>query len=121
MWTYQQSTGKITYADGTFLATGYAGNGSALNNPDMQDVQMHGPLPQGRYAIGKPYDNPHTGKFTMNLEPSPENKMFGRSLFRIHGDTAAMNHTASDGCIILGPAYRHAIADSKDDQLQVIA
>ena len=35
--------------------------------------------------------------------------MQGRSGFFIHGDNANMNHTASNGCIILGPAERQAI------------
>jgi hypothetical protein len=47
--------------------------------------------------------------------------MFGRSGFFIHGDNQAMNHTASEGCIILPHAARIAIASSGDRGLRVIA
>lgn len=48
----------------------------------------------------------------MNLDPDDGNEMFGRSLFRMHGDNAAMNHTASDGCIIMGLAVRLEVAEA---------
>jgi hypothetical protein len=48
--------------------------------------------------------------------------MFGRSGFRIHGDNASANHTASDGCIIAGHAAdRTAIWNSGDHVLEVVA
>lgn len=120
MYTYSQSTGELAQ-DGQHLATGYSGRDSGLNNPGAQQQVGVGPLPQGLYTIGPAYDNPHTGPITLNLEPDPANQMFGRSLFRIHGDTAAMNHTASDGCIILPKVVRLAINAglAQDNQLTV--
>jgi hypothetical protein len=47
--------------------------------------------------------------------------MFGRDGFLIHGDNSAMNHTASEGCIILTRDIRQRISDSGDTQLTVIA
>lgn len=122
MWIYEQSTGKFRNEDGAVLATCYAGNGEGLNNPAMQNQPMRGPLPQGFYTMTKILDSPHTGKRTIILEPDPTNQMFGRDLFRIHGDNAAANHTASDGCIIMGgAAARQHIWDGGDHRLQVIA
>ncbi len=57
----------------------------------------------------------------MALDPDPGNQMFGRDGFLIHGDNMAMNHTASEGCIILGRPIREQIADSADRVIVVTA
>ena len=120
MYTYHQSTGVIAH-NGNLLLTGYAGHGAGVNNPAMQDQHDVGPLPQGRYMMTALIDSPHTGLGTIILEPDPANQMFGRSGFRIHGDNAAANHTASDGCIIAGHAAdRIAIWNSGDHDLEVL-
>ncbi len=112
MFSYSQSTGVLTDEAGDVVGAGYAGNGDGLNNPDMQCTQGVGPLPQGVYTIGEPHNSPSTGRVTMNLEPDPSNDMCGRSLFRIHGDNPAMNHTASDGCIIMPLNIRYIVAQA---------
>ena len=118
MWTYKQSSGLLM---GPITATGYSGHGDGLNNPGYQTVHGIGPLPKGAYTIGEPLDPPdHLGPLAMPLTPSTTNVMFGRSAFFIHGDNAAMNHTASDGCIILPHDVRQAIANSADKDLLVI-
>lgn len=117
MWQYSQSTGGLS-RDGKSIGIGYAGTGKGRNNPAMQDVKKTGPLPRGMYTIGKAYSHPHLGPCTMNLEPDASNEMFGRSLFRIHGDNTA--HDASEGCIVMGPSVRNAISVSPDKQLEVI-
>jgi RHS repeat-associated protein len=134
-WIYSQSTGRLTHVDDkgnidyTANATadsGYSGYGSGLNNPAMQSVQAKkhgdsaGPIPQGLYIIGKPYDSPTTGPMTMTLTPQAGTNTFNRDLFRMHGDNAAHNHTASTGCIVEGPNVRQRVADSKDSCLKVI-
>ena len=130
-WVYSQSTGQLTHvdADGNVDYTangGYSGYGSGLNNPAMQSVQAQqhgdpaGPIPQGPYSIGSPYNNPRTGPMTMNLTPINGNGALGRTLLRIHGDNDAHNHTASTGCIIEGPNVRKRIANSNDNCLQVV-
>lgn len=116
MWTYSQKTGELL-RDGAFEGTGYSGTGDGRNNADMQEVKNTGPLPQGDYDIGPEYDDPHLGPCVMALTPSAGTDTFGRSLFRIHGDNA--RHDASHGCVILGPAIRHVIADSGDTKLRV--
>lgn len=119
MWIYSQSKATMSH-DGFTTMIGYAGNGQGLNNPNAQNIVGHGPLPQGFYIIGSPHDSPHTGLFTLDLTPDESNIMFGRSLFRIHGDNPEMNDSASDGCIILGRTMREAIASSGDNRLQVV-
>lgn len=116
MWTYSQSTGELLN-DGKFEGTGYSGTGDGRNNPDMQNVQNVGPIPQGGYVIGESYDDPHLGPCVMHLDAKDGTETFGRSLFRIHGDDA--RHDASHGCVILGPAIRHLIAASPDKDFVV--
>ena len=121
MFTYHQSTGQLTGSNGTPRLAGYAGFGSGLNNPDKQDQHDIGPLPRGRYKMTALINSPHTGLATIVLDPDPANQMFGRSGFRIHGDNAAANHTASNGCIIAGhTADRTAIWNAGDHDLQVL-
>lgn len=119
MWTYNQKTGELL-RDGNYVDTGYAGIGDGWNNPDMDHVEMVGPLPRGRYTIGSLIKNGrHMGSNVMFLTPSPENEMHGRSAFYIHGDNPDGNHTASNGCIILGRNTRFLIAQSGDNELEV--
>lgn len=120
MWQFQQSTGQLTH-NGILVGVGYSGHGKGIDNPEDQSVSMVGPVPEGNYTFGPP----HTpidilGPMALPLIPDPSNHMFGRSAFFMHGDNAKMNHTASNGCIIMGPAIRHLISNSSDKQLTVI-
>jgi hypothetical protein len=117
-WQYRQSDGELT-CDGEFEGTGYSGTGIGRNEPDTQNIPNTGPIPQGQYKIGTAYDDiGKLGPCVMALDPQPGTETFGRSLFRIHGDN--VNHDASHGCIILGPAIRHKIASSADRDLVVV-
>jgi len=121
-WQFQQSTGQMTDPDGNLIETGYSGNGEGLCNPDMQFVHGVGPIPQGTYTIGPPKDPIDIlGPIAMPLTPDPSNDMEGRNSFFIHGDNAACNHTASDGCIIMSHDTRVTIDESDDKTLIVIA
>ena len=121
MWTYEQRSGKLTH-DGEFEGTGYSGHPpDGLNNPDMEAAQGVGPIPRGLWTIGPAYDDPHLGPCVMHLDPVPPFNAHGRTLFRIHGNTADGGNHASNGCIILGPSIRHLIRDSGDTSLTVIA
>jgi lipoprotein-anchoring transpeptidase ErfK/SrfK len=120
MFTYSQSTGIVTDNSGAAVATGYSGNGPAMNDPGSQHIAGHGPLPQGSYTIGSATTLPHLGPLAMSLNPHPANRMFGRSGFFIHGDNASLNHSASDGCIILDLKARQTIAAAEDRHLTVI-
>lgn len=118
--TYSQSTGLFTGAGLT--VTGYSGHGEGLDNASMQDVHDIGPLPQGVYTIQPPHADTKVGPVAMRLVPAASNDMHGRGDFLIHGDNAAQNHTASEGCIILPRDVRVKIGEavlSGDDQLMV--
>ena len=116
MWTYAIGTGALA-RDGEVRGRGYAGRGQGRNNIAMIRVAMMGPIPPGRYRIGKAYDHPLLGPVTMNLAPLAGTQMFGRSLFRIHGDNRSGD--ASQGCIVLTRRLREAIVQSGDDLLDV--
>jgi len=108
---YQQSTGEFS-KNGELVAYGYSGNGDGLNNPAMQIVKDVGPIPQGTYRIEQPHADPVVGPVAMRLTPYPTTEMYGRGDFLIHGDNAAMNQTASEGCIILPHDARVQIGEA---------
>ncbi|MEW5745526.1 MAG: tlde1 domain-containing protein [Nitrospirota bacterium] len=126
-WEYSQSTGDIYYVDDTtelpyIQGRGYAGHGEGLNNPDMQDIPNIGPPPEGDYTIGPEQTNV-TGSGTvlrgsMRLTPSPENEMYGRGGFLIHGGNM-QTMDSSRGCIILRRDMRDIIGGSGDNALRV--
>jgi hypothetical protein len=120
-WNYAQKTGALTH-HGVHIANGYSGNTTGLNNHAKQEKIGIGPLPRGEYTIGRahrPID--HLGPIALPLYPKPTNDMHGRSGFFIHGDNPSMNHTASNGCIILAREFRNAIVASGDTALTVVA
>lgn len=119
MWTYEQRTGRILQ-DGEYVATGYAGKGDGINNPDMQDVHNVGPIPRGGYRVCAPVNTNTHGPYVLRLEPDPANEMFGRSGFLIHGDSVKHPGTASEGCIIQARATRELVWESGDHQLEVV-
>lgn len=117
-WSYSQSSGALSHDD-VFVGTGYSGKGEGLDNPDLQNVPDVRPIPEGTYTIGPAFTHPGKGPVVMALEPDPSNQMFGRSGFLIHGDNFKMNHTASDGCIILSRPIREQI-DGSDDRVLIV-
>jgi hypothetical protein len=118
MWLYVQETGYL-YKDLIFKGTGYSGHGIGYNNPNAEDLKGLGPIPTGNWDIGVFSDHACLGPVVAGL--SPHDSCFGRSSFFIHGDNQKMNHTASDGCIILNHDLRCLIRDSGDTQLKVVA
>ena len=120
-WTYEQSTGKLYDPEGELVAKGYSGMGVGKNNPALQNVVDVGPLPTGIYTICPPEDSPKHGPYAMALVPDPGNNMHNRSGFMLHGDSKQHPGAASEGCVILDAATRHAIWASTDHMLDVIA
>jgi len=109
---YSQSTGSFVCANDItgqqyLSCTGYAGQGSGLNNPAAQNQQNVGPLPQGDYTVGG--STRRRGPVTRPLTPDPGNTMYGRSAFLIHGDNRAQNYTAAEGCIMVDLKCRAGI------------
>ncbi|MBS1002925.1 tlde1 domain-containing protein [Acetobacter thailandicus] len=117
-WTYDQSSGALSH-DGKFIAFGYSGIDAGYNNPAMASSHNTGPIPKGKYTIGKPFHHPKTGGNTMRLTPSADTETYGRAGFMIHGDSKAHPGKASHGCIILLLIYRTQIMNSDDKQLEV--
>lgn len=103
--TYEQSTGLLRSGDGRVLAQCYSGYQNGKNNPAMQNVIGVGPVPQGGYtltgpeAAGPGETSPH-GPYVIRLVPDPENEMYDRAGFLIHGDSIQHPGTASHGCVI---------------------
>ena len=121
MWTYRQSTGRLTDPNGNVKATGYSGHGAGLNNPAMEADHAEGPIPCGTWEIGPPKTPiDHLGPIALPLTIKTGDA-YGRSAFFIHGDFAGdTKELASLGCIILPATVREAINISPDKTLQVI-
>jgi hypothetical protein len=122
MWTYQQSTGELRQ-NGLLQVMGYSGHPPlGVNNPSLQDVPNVGPIPEGLWYIGPPFDDLKCGPYCLLLTPDPKTDTFGRSEFLCHGDEIehAGAELASDGCIILPRGIRQSIWLSGDHRLEVI-
>ena len=119
-WRYRQSSGDLSYG-GVVIGRGYAGFGEGVNNPADEAIANIGPIPVGFYTIGPAFTHPTTGSLTMRLIPQPGTDMHGRDGFLMHGDSAALNHTASHGCIVQRRDVRATVAASDDRTLEVVA
>lgn len=119
-WLYSQSTGELRH-DGQLIATGYAGRGKGKNSTAHEAQQRMGPIPRGGWLIGAPYDSAKVGPYALPLVVVAPTETFGRSAFRIHGDSKRFPGTASEGCIIVPLAARVAIVESGDRELVVSA
>jgi hypothetical protein len=120
MWIYYQVSGRFCH-DGQYLSTGYSGAGylpsMGRNNPQMECTPFRGPIPRGKYKIGPYYTHPKAGQFTMGLTPVGEFCLCRDGLL-IHGDNKFGD--ASEGCIILDKPTRMSIANSLDNDLEVL-
>ena len=118
MWLWDQSKGQL-FRDGALISNGYSGYKRGKNNPSMQAAVGIGPIPQGLWKLTSIYNSPNTGPKTIVLDPCENTETFGRSLFRIHGDSIKNPGNASHGCIILPRAIREKIWASGDRILKV--
>ena len=116
MFTFRSNDGEFC-SNGTFEGTGYSGHAEGRNNPELEWKPNIGPIPRGRYKIGKPYFHPRLGPLTFNLEPMGHSAC-NRTDFRIHGNNAA--NDASQGCIVLGRSLRSFIASILDDTNDIL-
>src|SRR6185503_12812435 len=123
-WVYSQSTGQLSHVDAsgkvTAVVTGYSGNGAGLNNPAYEQVRNVGPLPRGEWTIGAPFNSLNVGPYALPLTPRPGTNTYGRDLFRIHGDNARGNFSASDGCLVFDRRTREQIWLSGDHLLRAV-
>lgn len=120
MWKYEQATGRLFDADGKRVAKGYAGAVGHVNKPESQELVGKGPCPVGIYDIDPPHTSTKTGPYVMNMIPHPDNVMFGRYAFQIHGDSVKKPGTASNGCLIFARAVRELIWNSGDHTIEVV-
>jgi hypothetical protein len=119
VWTYKQSTGQF-FKNGALaqINRGYSGKSVHKNRPASQAVPNQGPIPRGAWVIGGYTSS--KGPLTITLTPKPETNTFGRTNFRIHGDSITNPGNASEGCIVLEFRTRQNIACSSDLDLEVI-
>ena len=123
-WEYEVSTGKLHQPDGAVVDIGYSGgnkglNPAGVNNPADEWLMDIGPIPEGKYTFGDPVEHSNLGPFAIPLLPDSNNNMHGRGGFYCHGDTAALDHSASEGCIIMSRGTRDAMWASDDHILMV--
>lgn len=119
-WRYDQSSGDLRDPSGHFVCRGYSGHGAGKNNPARQHERAVGPIPRGRWKIGAPYDSKNVGPYALTLTPCAGTEVFGRSAFRIHGDSKRAPGTASHGCIILPRPVRERIWASGVHEIEVV-
>lgn len=119
MWIYEQVSGWLSRGN-VREAQGYSGAPASKNDPAFQDVPDIGPIPCGDYIIGEPIDSPKHGPFALPLRPDPDNQMFGRSEFLIHGDSLEHPGAASEGCVIMPRSARVTVWGSGDRLLRVV-
>ncbi len=121
-WKDSQCSGQLCSPAGSAVGSGYSGRGAGLNNPAQQAVADVGPIPQGEWSIGAFFDDPHgKGPIVAHLTPVSLTQTFGRSGFMIHGDNEMLNHSASEGCVVLPRALRQMIMSSADRALLITA
>lgn len=119
MIQYKISTGELT-REGRPVGAGYSGAPDAKNDPTKCGVRDHGPIPPGFYAIGQPHDSPSHGPFVLPLTPHPDNEMYERSAFLMHGDEKLHPGFASHGCIIMPRSVRETVNRLSDRDLEVV-
>ena len=120
--TYSQSSGALSCKDAkgdeVVSETGYSGRGPHKNNSASEAIRNWGPIPRGTYSIGATTTT--RGPFTIVLTPTSSTDTFGRSAFRIHGDSRRNPGTASEGCVIVGRSSRERSSNSRGSTLRVV-
>lgn len=119
MWIWDQSAGTLS-RNGLVISKGYSGANRGKNNSSLQNSPALGPIPQGMWNITKVYNSVNVGPYALVLEPQTDTNTFGRSAFRIHGDSINNPGNASHGCIILPRSVRESIWKSGDRLLKVV-
>jgi len=120
-WTFEITAGEWYAPSGNYVGSGYAGKGVGKDNVADEPIADVGPIPEGEWAIGEAYTDPESGPLTMRLTPLPDTNTYGRSGFKIHGDSINHPGEASLGCAIADHDTRLAISMSEDRVLSVIA
>src|SRR6266576_4966979 len=98
-WIYELISGRLYANSGDLTGVGYSGAGEHKNNSQSQSLHNLGPIPVGNYLIDNPYDTVTHGPYVLPLNPAPNNLMWGRTGFLIHGDSKVAPGTALEGCV----------------------
>jgi Protein of unknown function (DUF2778). len=120
---YKQKTGDLTGLNGAHMGKGYAGQKEGKNNPDAEDVEGVGPIPQGNWRIQKEVDKATREKNgwpepAFKLKPDPETEKRVRAMgrnpdsFYVHAKSAQPERQGngdSEGCIALDKPQRIAL------------
>lgn len=118
MHWYDQRTGRV-FRNLVYIGLGYSGSPEGKNDPQKEDIPDVGPIPKGVYKIGQPEDTAIHGPYVLRLFAAPENEMYKRDGFLIHGDSVEHPGAASQGCIVLERKLRQQIWESGDHLLVV--
>ena len=121
MWYFEITTGKLRDKNGVVVGTGYSGAPGHVDNPADEDLQGLGPIPEGDFTIGAPFNSPDHGPFCLRLTPDASDTMYGRDGFLMHGDSKEHPGAASKGCIVQARTVREAVAASGDNRLRAQA
>ncbi|WP_083438172.1 tlde1 domain-containing protein [Caldimonas brevitalea] len=118
VWQYEVTSKKLYHNNALVFSGGYAGRGEHKNRPTSEHIENWGPIPRGKWRIGG-YTN-NKGPLTITLTPGPGTHTYGRTAFRIHGESVSDPGNASQGCIIVGYNARLAMVNSGDRDLEVV-
>lgn len=123
MNNYCQSSGILTVGTGIIGRTFqcYSGAREGKNNPALQQIPNVGPIPCGVYDLGELLLESEHGPYAIRLVPRPDNEMFGRAGFLLHGEKRLPPFgEASEGCIILSPQSAREIVYATHEPIEVI-
>lgn len=116
---FQISSGLVSQ-DAACIGSAYSGAPGHVNNPADVALKAQGPIPPGIYHIGAPINDPQLGIFCLPLTPAPQNVMYGRGGFFVHGDNASKPpQSSSEGCIVTDHATRVLISRDPDELIEV--
>jgi len=110
-YSYSRYWGVFFDSTQKLVGYGYSGDVAHFNKPEMDHLPKMGPLPSGPYRLHYIADDPKLGPHIFQLEPIGSFPLYGRSGFYIHGDSPALNHTGSEGCIVCPPVVRDIFKD----------
>lgn len=102
---------------GKAIGKGYAGRGAGLNNPDKEKEKNVGPIPAGLHKYRRAARV--QGDEGLLRPAARRHTAHGRTGFLIHGDYK-MDHSASEGCVILSAGIRKKVSESGVTKLRVV-
>ena len=112
-----EDAGQFRGTSGPFA---WAGRGEGKNNPAWQQIHNMGPLPQNTYSLGEWTVHPHLGPLVSELTPGPDQEMYGRDGFWIHGPGESNYGQESKGCVVIPRAWRELVRATCEKYIEVV-